>query len=381
MSNPVYRMIYLGKFADIDTDESTLAAEHAATIFGGKSFGSSSDPLYGRLVSVTMNDTDGDGTIYVNNYSGTQEKISYTLPNGSSFSREIDAAFTSSKVEISRLRPDGTIEKVTSTVRIIQDTAGNVFMAPPPLSTASQSEINAVTTAPIVAIKLPSGSNFTSGYTGAYAGRYGMTEFVPCFTAGTLILTDIGERPVQDLQVGDLVWTRDHAYQPIRWIGRRHLPPAELGDMPAATPILIRKGALGANRPASDLIVSPQHRVLVRSGIAQRMFGSAELLVAAKTLVGIPGIEVCADMAEVIYIHLLFDRHEVVMSNGAETESLYPGPQALLALGPAAAEILTLFPELRDGLPDDYRARPFAAGKKARHLAERHNTNSQPLVS
>lgn len=132
MSSPVYRMIYLGKFADIDTDESTLAAEHAGSVFGGKSFGSAGDPLYGRLVDVTMNDTDGDGTIYVNNYSGTQEKISYTLPDGTSFSREIDSGFTSANVEISRLRPDGSIEKVMSTVRIIQDTSGNAFMAPPP---------------------------------------------------------------------------------------------------------------------------------------------------------------------------------------------------------------------------------------------------------
>lgn len=381
MSSPVHRMIYLGKFTDIDTDESTLATEHAGAVFGRKSFGSAADPLYGRLVDVTMNDADGDGTIYVNNHSGTQETISYTLPDGTSFSREIDSGFTSANVEISRLRPDGTIEKVMSTVRIIQDTSGNTFMAPPPLSTASQSEIDAITNAPIIAIKLPAGSNFTSGYAGAYAGRHGMAKFVPCFAAGTRILTADGDRLVQDLQVGDRVWTRDHGHQPIRWIGRRHLSRADLAAMPAVAPVVIRKGALGANRPATDLTISPQHRILVRSGIAQRMFGTSELLVAAKTLVGVPGIEVCDDADGVTYIHLLFDQHEVVMSNGAETESLYPGPQALVGLGNAANEILTLFPELRNGLPEGYAARPFASGRKARNLAARHSANARPLVS
>lgn len=381
MSSPVYRMIYLGKFADIDTDESTLAAEHAGAVFGGKSFGSADDPLYGRLVDVTMNDTDGDGTIYVNNYSGTQEKISYTLPDGTSFSREIDSGCTSANVEISRLRPDGSIEKVMSTVRIIQDTSGNAFMAPPPLSTASKAEVDAITGAPIVAIRMPSGSSFTTGYTGAYAGRHGMAKFVQCFTAGTLILTADGDRMVQDLQAGDLVWTRDHGFQPIRWTGRRHLDGDELAAMPAVTPVLIRKGALGPGRPARDLIVSPQHRILVRSGIAQRMFGTQELLVAAKALVGVPGIVLAPHPNGVTYLHLLFDRHEVVMSNGAETESLYPGPQALIALGPVAEEILTLFPALRNGVPEGFAARPFATGKKARNLAMRHGANARPLCS
>lgn len=381
MSSPVYRMIYLGKFADIDTDESSLAAEHAAQIFANKSFGTVTDPLYGRLVDVTMNDKDGDGTVRVNNYRGTQETISYTLPDGTRFAREIDSGFTSANVQISRLRPDGTIEKVTSTIRIIQDTSGNAFMAPPPLTSSTLSEIASTTGAPIVAIKLPSAANFTTGFSSAYAGRYGMAKFVPCFTAGTMIQTVKGERLVEDLQVGNMIWTRDHGHQPLRWIGQRQLTRAELASLPAVTPILIRKGALGAGRPATDLTVSPQHRILIRSGIAQRMFGAAELLVAAKALVGVPGIEVKPDADGITYMHLLFDRHEVLMSNGAETESLYPGPQALIALGSAAEEIFTLFPALRDGVPDDFGARPFATGKKARNLAMRHTANARPLVS
>lgn len=76
---------------------------------------------------------------------------------------------------------------------------------------------------------------------------------------------------------------------------------------------------MGAGIPDRDLLVSPQHRVLVRSAIAQRMFGSSEVLVAAKQLLQLPGISLAEDVAGVSYVHLLFDRHEIVVSNGAET--------------------------------------------------------------
>ncbi len=88
-------------------------------------------------------------------------------------------------------------------------------------------------------------------------------------------------------------------------------------------------GALGPGHPARPLVVSPQHRILVRSAIAQRMFGSAEVLVAAKQLLSLDGIDVAQDLETVEYFHILFDRHEIVFAKGTETESLYTGPQAL----------------------------------------------------
>src|SRR5690606_24870473 len=112
-------------------------------------------------------------------------------------------------------------------------------------------------------------------------------------------------------------------------------------------PIRIRAGALGNGTPSSDLVLSPQHRVLVRSRIAQKMFGATEVLVAARQLLLLDGIDIATDLTEVEYFHMLFDRHEVVISNGALTESLYTGAQALQAVGKAARdEIFTLFPQL-----------------------------------
>lgn len=200
---------------------------------------------------------------------------------------------------------------------------------------------------------------------------------IPCFCRGTLIATDRGEIAVEKLAVGDLVQTRDHGLQPVRWIGGRALDALDLAAAPNLRPIRIRAGALGRGLPLSDLMVSPQHRVLVRSAIAQRMFGAPEVLVAAKQLLAIAGIEqVAAEAVE--YFHILFDRHEIVLSNGAETESLYTGAEALKSVGPAARdEILTLFPELRDG--PAAAARPLVPGGKARQMAERHARNGKAL--
>ena len=122
--------------------------------------------------------------------------------------------------------------------------------------------------------------------------------------------------------------------------------------------------------------------MLVRSKIAQKMFGTDDVLVAAKQLCQIDGIDVAHDLAAVVYYHLLFDRHEVVISNGAETESLFTGPEALRSVGPAAlAEILTLFPELADRDYQPAAARTLASGRLGRKLAVRHGQNAKPLVS
>ncbi|SNR58911.1 Hint domain-containing protein [Paracoccus sediminis] len=198
---------------------------------------------------------------------------------------------------------------------------------------------------------------------------------VPCFAAGTTIVTAAGPRPVESLSPGDLIVTRDNGPQTLRWQGRTHVTRDGLDMRPNLRPILIRAGALGSGRPVSDLVVSPQHRVLVRSRIAHRLFQNAEILVAAKHLVGLPGIEITVPDDGVAYVHLLFDRHEIVLSNGAWSESLYTGPQALASVGDAARrEILALFPELDCGALTEPRRR-LLTGREARQLAERQLRN------
>lgn len=204
---------------------------------------------------------------------------------------------------------------------------------------------------------------------------------VPCFTPDTLIETEHGPLPVQVLTKGDLVRTKDNGMQAIRWIGTRQLTASDLAANPNLAPIRVRAGALGAGLPYTDLVVSPQHRLLVRSRIAQRMFDTDEVLVAAKHLTALDGIDPVEDASGVTYVHFLLERHEIVFANGAETESLYTGTEALKSVPQDAAdEILSLFPDLKDGvIPEP--ARDLIKGARGRQLAKRHAKNAVPLFA
>lgn len=206
---------------------------------------------------------------------------------------------------------------------------------------------------------------------------------VPCFAAGTMILTPGGEKPIETLSVGDEVVTFDHGPQKIRWIGARSLDVVDLAAKPKLRPIRIEAGAMGSGMPQRDLVVSPQHRMLVRSTIAIRMFNANEVLVPAHSLTEIPGISVVEDADTVTYYHMLFDQHEVVFAEGAPSESLFTGPQALKSLSRAArAEIFELFPALEqpDHHPVSARQIP-AKGHQVRSMIQRHIKNNRPLIN
>ncbi|MBW3241712.1 Hint domain-containing protein [Epibacterium sp. DP7N7-1] len=209
------------------------------------------------------------------------------------------------------------------------------------------------------------------------------TTGVICFTKGTMIMTITGERPVEELKTGDLVLTSDAGFQPLRWIGNRRLSAAQLAQSPNLRPIRIRCGALGSDLPTRDLILSPQHRVLIATPAVERMFGTSEILVAVKHLTELEGIDVIDDAPGVDYWHFLMDRHQVVFSNGARTETLYTGSEALKAVGPdGRLEILALFPELRTETAIDPSAgfspaRMIASAARGRRLAQRIAQNKQ----
>ncbi len=219
---------------------------------------------------------------------------------------------------------------------------------------------------------------------GSAFGITAATDPVPCFTRGTLILTTDGERLVENLLPGDLVLTKTHGPQPIRWIGAKQLGRHALNRAPKLRPVRIKANALGQGMPRNDLLVSPQHRILVRSKIAQRLMGSKETLVAAKHLVGLDDIAIAKDIDQVEYFHFLFDAHEVIWANGAETESLFTGVEALKTIGAQAREeIFALFPELAE-MNDALCAKPaapIAKGQIARQLTYRHQKNLKPLFS
>ncbi len=169
---------------------------------------------------------------------------------------------------------------------------------------------------------------------------------VPCFVTGTLILTATGERPVETLEAGDLVVTRDNGLQPLRWVGRKEI--AAVSDMQDNYyPVCIPAHSFGAGKPAQDLYVSPRHRIMVADYHCDLLFGTPEVLTAAKHLVGSNAF-LSDRTSGFAYFHLLFDQHQIVYSSGLPTESFHPGHIGLEAFdAPVREELFALFPDLR----------------------------------
>ncbi len=145
---------------------------------------------------------------------------------------------------------------------------------------------------------------------------------VPCFAAGTLISAPDGSRAVEDLRPGGLVLTLDHGAQPLLKVLIRRL---DLTKSQAAShkPIEFKAGALGPCVPDRPLVVSPQHRMMVR------LPSGTDCLVPAKALLDWPGVRVMAGRRFVTYVHLVFARHEIVEAHGCWSESFFPGPHIL----------------------------------------------------
>jgi hypothetical protein len=196
-------------------------------------------------------------------------------------------------------------------------------------------------------------------------------EIVPCFTPGTLVATPKGEVPVESLKAGDRIITRDNGIQELRWIGSRKFDWADMVANPHLRPVMVRRGSLGNGLPERDMMVSPNHRLLVSNDRTSIYFDEHEVLVSAKHLIDGKGIFEVESIGT-SYLHLMFDQHEVVLSDGAWTESFQPGDYTLNGMGNAQrSEILELFPELKTkaGREDYTAARRTLKKHEARLLA------------
>ena len=183
-------------------------------------------------------------------------------------------------------------------------------------------------------------------------------EKFPCFAAGTAVLTPTGQIPIENLSVGDMVQTMDHGAKPIRWISQNTVDATN-----HLAPVIIPKGAIENER---DLVVSPQHRILITTTSAALYLGEPQVLVPAISMVGWMGIYQ-KPMAEITYVHMMFDQHEVIFAEGAPTESLLIGPQSRQDLpSDAMDEILELFPYLIENA--HIPARPCISNRLAKVL-------------
>jgi hypothetical protein len=130
-----------------------------------------------------------------------------------------------------------------------------------------------------------------------------------CFCAGTRIATQSGEVAVQHLKVGDLVLTHSGSVRPIVWIGGG-LVLVTRGRRTDATPVILRKGALGDNVPYEDLRVTRGHSFHVDG-----------VLIPAEFLVNHRSIYWDDRAQEVELFHIELDTHDVLLANGAPAES------------------------------------------------------------
>ncbi|MEM0976413.1 MAG: Hint domain-containing protein [Pseudomonadota bacterium] len=202
---------------------------------------------------------------------------------------------------------------------------------------------------------------------------YTEIEEIICFTEDTLIATPQGDVWIGDLAVGDRVLTRDNGPQFVRWIGSRRLFRHELAVRPHLAPITIRAGALGAHGPARDLAVSPQHKMLVTHPMLELVTTEGEAFAKAKHLIGIEGV-FQSHSCDVCYYHILFDRHEVILANGAWTESFLPGAYNIGSMEPRQqSELYDIFPELKvSAAPTVFS--PSRLGASKRELSLLHDT-------
>lgn len=356
-----FNVISLGNLADIDTTEGNTTAENASALVG-MTFGGAGDALVNNIQSFAPGATGfGGGTATAYDMNNNAANETFSLDGGPDQTFDGTSIYNATITYI-----DGTTATITAV--IFQDTAGNTYLAPEFAANADQAALEA---GAIRSLTLD--SLVGNGFSGL-SGTRETFNFVTCFTTGALMSTPTGQVPIEDLKEDDLLLTRDHGFQRIRWIGK-----AQRAALGSFTPVRIEAGALGLGLPVRDLIVSPQHRLLVSSVIARRVAGSTEVLVPAKKLVGLPGINYAEDMITVTYYHVLLDRHEVIFAEGAPTESLLTGAMALQAIGTdALKEIQSLFPELLQSAA--HPARIIPRGQQMRDLVARHAKNAKPLL-
>ena len=268
-----------------------------------------------QLVTLTINDADGDGAIT------TAEWQAYTGD------------------------PNGWLRGTTAT-------------DPEPALWEGAGTGNTSSGTLYTAVPYDSGTNLTSVLDDLVQNKFSasIAALTVCYSAGTMVATPDGQRAVENLRPGDLVMTVDHGPQPLVWTGRSTLTPEDLDLNPNQRPIAIAAGALGGDLPRRTVTVSAQHRVLVRDAAGCDRLAAAAHLYAA----GMPGFTALNLVEGADLVHLACAGHEILLAEGAPMESFYTGPMAIRALDPVQrGALFCAFPSLAQDINPMQPARPF----------------------
>ncbi|MDJ0629618.1 MAG: Hint domain-containing protein [Rhodobacter sp.] len=272
----------------------------------------------GLLYSFGPGDTLAPGATatVVGNYSGT-------VPSG---------YYDGGASESSNWIPDGEGQKYDTIFLVNSNTGDYVTLSygnPPrtPTLPTGFTGTNQIGSGETIDSTAPNGTAFARDSSGTLVETTPTpgSPNVPCFVAGTLIATEIGDIPIERLAPGDRILTLDSGFVPLRAIGSTLCSRAEQMCHPHLLPVICPPGSLGNER---EFRCSRSHRALFRSAAAELYFGQNEVLSAAGLAIGYRGIHVAPIGAAVHYFHLLFDKHEVVLAEGWWAESLFLGDLA-----------------------------------------------------
>lgn len=145
-------------------------------------------------------------------------------------------------------------------------------------------------------------------------GNFAYAPMPVCLHEGSAISTVLGAQPIETLRPGDLMLTLDQGFQPTRLITRQCFRFPKAGD--AAQPILIAANSFGPKNPNEDLIVSPQHRILIPKGPTR-----PPMLASARNLLKRPGVRRMRGRRSATYYNLVLDTHQIIFANGCPVES------------------------------------------------------------
>jgi hypothetical protein len=360
-----FQVFYLGIASEIDVAEGNETSENAATLVGN-TYGGVGDPLVNQVQTLSPGSTGFSGGPMWQGYDVDNNAINETFRINGGPEQTIDgvAGYSATITYI-----DGSTAVISAV--IFQDTSGNLYLAPEPTSNADQAALEAK---PIRALSID--SLITNA--AVLGGDRVNATYATCFTSGTAIRTPKGDMLIEHLKVDDMVTTMDNGPQPIRWIGTQPLSHRQLQARPNLRPILIRQGLLGATR---NLLVSPQHSVLL----------GPDTLVRAKHLVDVPksGIRIAHGKKKIMYIHLMFDAHQIIFAENSPSESFYPGPMALNGLTfRAKAKLRMLFPDVfyDEDLSGHFESGHFESGHvesghvESGHVEKQYGATARPIL-